>query len=189
MKPLIRKTLVSMAVLVMLTVAVNVTQAHHIRGIPHYSYKSNYPETPVYEVVEEVDKWVVTFTYYTIPGQQALDLAIYIRDTLDSEPFEDPVTFRVFGKHEDPDDSHPYIAYRNPTNIYKVGWVYEDAGDYYVRVTFDDEVVQHNVLFVLAVGQENRVWYFLSFSVALIVLFAATVGIIRKKKTTVKERS
>lgn len=103
-------------------------ESHHIRGIPHYSYKNNYPETPVYEVVESEGRWLITFTYYVIPGQQALDLAIYIRDTANGELFEEPVTFLVFGVREDPEESHPYTAYRNPTNIYKVGWVYEEEG-------------------------------------------------------------
>ena len=41
--------------------------AHHIRGIPHYSYQDHYPETPVYELTEVVDGYLVTFTYYQIP--------------------------------------------------------------------------------------------------------------------------
>ena len=107
----------------------SVTQAHHIRGIPHYSYQDHYPETPVYEVDQVVDAYDVTFTYYEIPGQMALDLAMYIRDTLpEPTPYEGPVNFLVWGRHEDPDQMHPFTAFRNATNVYKVGWVYEDAG-------------------------------------------------------------
>ena len=120
---LVRLLLLACMATVLGTVCV---EAHHIRGIPHYSYKSNYPETPVYEVTEQEERWAVTFTYYTIPGQQALDLAIYIRDTSSNELFSGTVTFLVFGKHEDPEQSHSYIAYRNPTNIYN------DAGSYTV---------------------------------------------------------
>ena len=156
--------------------------AHHLRGIPHYSYKSNYPETPVYEVIETADNWIVTFTYYRIPGQQALDLAIYIRDSIGHDPYSGSVMFRVFGQHEDPAQSHPLTAYRNPTNIYKVGWVYEDDGIYYVRISFDDSLKTHNVLFELSIGGENRVWYLLGGSVTIVVFLAVLVGFVRQKR-------
>ncbi len=157
-------------------------RAHHIRGLPHYSYKNNYPETPVYEVVENAGPWIVTFTYYQIPGQKALDLAIYIRDEQNSEVYAGPVTFLVFGKHEDPGQTHPFVAYRNPTNIYKVGWIYEDDGDYYIRVTFSDEANPQNVLFAISVGGEYRVWYVLGGSVLTVLIFAAIIGLIRRKQ-------
>ncbi len=162
--------------------------AHHLRGIPHYSYKNNYPETPVYEVVESSDNWTVTFTYYRIPGQQALDLAIYIRDSLSNEPYSGAVAFKVFGQHEDPAESHMLTAYRNPTNIYKVGWVYEDDGIYYVRITFDDTVKTQNVLFELSVGGENRVWYLLGGSVMIVVSMAAVVGVVRRKRKPIRRK-
>lgn len=170
-----------------LIVLSSVVSAHHIRGIPHYSYRSNYPETPVYEIVEKADQYIVTFTYYKIPGQDALDLAIYIRDSVDSQPFAEPVTFRVFGKREDPDKSHPFTAYRNPTNVYKVGWVYEEEGDYFVRVTFSDSLSTHNVLFELSVGGENRVWYYLWGAILLIIAFATIASVAKKRKATVEK--
>ncbi len=162
--------------------------AHHLRGIPHYSYKNNYPETPVYEVVETADNWTVTFTYYRIPGQQALDLAIYIRDSLSNEPYSGAVAFKVFGQHEDPTESHTLTAYRNPTNIYKVGWVYEDDGIYYVRITFDDSLKTQNILFELSVGGENRVWYLLCGSVMIVVSMAAVVGVLRRKRKPARRK-
>jgi hypothetical protein len=177
-----KRTIGTVTMLVAMCGLSSVVSAHHLRGIPHYSYKNNYPETPVYEVVQTTDNWIVTFTYYKIPGQQALDLAIYIRDSLSNEPFADPVVFKVFGQHEDPAETHSLTAYRNPTNVYKVGWVYEDDGIYYVRVTFDDAVKTQNILFELNVGGENRVWYLLGGSVTIVVSMAAVVGIVRKRK-------
>jgi hypothetical protein len=159
-----------------------ISESHHIRGIPHYSYRDNYPETPVYEVIQNVNDYEVTFTYYNIPGKTAFDLAVYIRDTVSNEPYKDPVVFLVFGKHDDPENSHPFTAYRNQTNIYKVGWVYEDEGDYFVRVTFSDSVKQHNILFELIVGNRGGVWLYLLLSVASVVLFAVVTGIVRKKQ-------
>ena len=161
----------------------SVTQAHHIRGIPHYSYQDHYPETPVYEVDQVVDAYDVTFTYYEIPGQMALDLAMYIRDTLpEPTPYEGPVNFLVWGRHEDPDQTHPFTAFRNATNVYKVGWVYEDVGAYYVRIVFSDDQGEHRAVFDLSVGESSRTWTYLGGSVALVVMAAAATGIIRKKR-------
>ena len=161
---------------------VSVVESHHIRGIPHYSYRDNYPETPIYELTKNVSQYEVTFTYYKIPGQTAFDLAVYVRDTITDKPYMEPVEFLVFGKHEDPNDSHPFTAYRNQTNIYKVGWVYEEEGVYFIRVTFTDSLGTHNVLFELNVGNKNNVWLYLLVSVTIIIFFAAIIGIIRKKQ-------
>lgn len=168
--------------------SVQAALAHHIRGLPHYSYKSSYPETPVYEEVKQIDQYLVTFTYYKIPGQKALDLAIYIRNRASKEPFAEPVNLHIFGKHEDPKRTRPFTAYRNPTNVYKVGWVYEDGGDYYVRVTFKDDAGVHNALFELSVGGGNRAWYLLAGSVLLVVAFAAIVGIVRRRRLDARRR-
>lgn len=164
----------------------NTLSSHHLRGIPHYSYRDNYPETPIYEVFETEDQYHIIFTYYNIPGQNALDLAIYIKDTVTSEPFEAPVSFMVFGEHEDPTRSHTLTAYRNPTNIYKVGWVYEDDGNYYVRITFADSAKTHNVLFDLRVGERGGVWLYLGGALILIFAFMVITAIVKKKRADVR---
>ncbi len=169
-------------IIILLLITVESGDCHHIRGIPHYSYRDNYPETPVYEVIQNVSQYEVTFTYYKIPAKTAFDLAVYVRDTINDLPFTEPVVFLVFGRHEDPEDSHPYTAFRNQTNIYKVGWVYEEEGDYFVRVTFADTVKVHNVLFEMKVGGKNNVWLYLVLSIASVMVFAAITGIIRKKQ-------
>ncbi len=166
----------------------SIVESHHIRGIPHYSYRDNYPETPVYELIENTGQYEVTFTYYKIPASTAFDLAVYVRDTVTDKPYTGPVEFLVFGKHEDPNVSHPFVAYRNQTNIYKVGWVYEEEGIYFVRVTFADSTKQHNVLFDMNVGNKNNVWLYLMVSVAIVILFAAVIGVLRKKQKRTRKR-
>ena len=44
-----------------------VVYAHHIMGIPHYSYDENYPQAPVLKLVEIVGDWKIQLTGY--PGQ------------------------------------------------------------------------------------------------------------------------
>lgn len=163
-------------------------RAHHIRGIPHYSYQDHYPETPVYEIEQPVDGYLVTFTYYEIPGSMALDLAMYIRDTLNDAPYDGPVTFWVFGRHEDPARTHPFTAYRNPTNIYKVGWVYEEAGSYYVRIVFDDESGEHRGVFELTVGDSSAGFAYLAIALGLVIGFAVIAGVARKKRGRARGR-
>jgi hypothetical protein len=156
--------------------------AHHIRGFPNYSYPDHYPETPVYELTEVIDGYIITFTYYQIPGQMALDLAMYIRDSVTQEPYDGAVVFKVWGRHEDPEESHPFTAYRNPTNVYKVGWVYEETGDYYVRIQFADDRGEHRAVFELAVGAGSKAWTYLGGSVALMVVAAVITGVVRRKR-------
>ena len=175
-------------ILILLLLSSSIVESHHIRGIPHYSYRDNYPETPVYELIENTGHYEVTFTYYKIPASTAFDLAVYVRDTVTDKPYTEPVEFLVFGKHEDPNDSHPFTAYRNQTNIYKVGWVYEEEGLYFVRVTFADSLKQYNVLFDMNVGNRSNVWMYLLISVSIVVFFAAIIGFIRKKEKKVRKR-
>ncbi len=175
-------------ILILLLLSSSIVESHHIRGIPHYSYRDNYPETPVYELIENTGHYEVTFTYYKIPASTAFDLAVYVRDTVTDKPYTEPVEFLVFGKHEDPNDSHPFTAYRNQTNIYKVGWVYEEEGLYFVRVTFADSLKQYNVLFDMNVGNRSNVWMYLLISVSIVILFAAVIGVIRKKEKRVRKR-
>jgi hypothetical protein len=175
-----RKITLALAVLIVMATSAG---GHHIRGIPHYSYRDNYPETPVYEVIETEGRYQIVFTYYSIPGQQALDLAVYIKDTISGEPFTEPVIFRVFGRHEDPELTHPFTAYRNNTNVYKVGWVYEEEGDYFVRVTFADSTGMHNILLDLKVGESRGVWLYVGGSAGLIFVFLVITAALKRRRS------
>ncbi len=157
--------------------------AHHIRGIPHYSYQENYPQAPAFEEFRESGPWELQFTYWQIPSQPALDLALYVKRRDTGKPYSDAVTIQVFQQGEDEanDLNHPVNAYANPRNIYKVGWVYEEAGMYVVKVDLGEGDEQISERFTLQVGTVPPNYWFLGGAVVAVVGLMAAVAIIKKR--------
>jgi ferredoxin-type protein NapH len=167
----------------MLMTAVPVAQAHHIRGIPHYSYQENYPQAPLFEEFRDSGPWTLQFTFWPVPTQKALDLALYVKHVTTGEPYDGPVTFRVYQHGEDlGEDNHPFAATANPRHIHKVGWVYEEDGVYYAEITVGegDQAVSETFQFQVGVVKPN---YLLLGSVtAAILVLIASVAIIKKRQ-------
>lgn len=155
-------------------------QAHHIRGIPHYTYSENYPSAPLFEEVHETDDHVLRMAYYEIPGTKALDLALYVKMRLTGKPFEGNVTFAVYGENEDPAKAHSVVAYRNKNNIYKAGWEYEHDGVYWVRVEFEDGGKRIVDVFKLQMGDPPVNYWYVGSAVAIVVVLIVAVAIIKR---------
>ena len=155
-------------------------QAHHIRGIPHYTYSENYPSAPMFEDVHELDHFVLRMTYYEIPGTKALDLALYVKNNRTGSPFQGDVTYAVYGENEDPLKAHSVVAYRNKNNIYKAGWVYEHSGLYWVRVTFESEGKVYDDVFKLQMGDPPVNYWYLGLSAGGVVVLIIIVAILKR---------
>jgi ferredoxin-type protein NapH len=71
--------------------------AHHILGVPHYTYKENYPQVPTLEYPASVGPYDILMTSY--PGKptpgEAANIAFYIKDRHTGVPYEQPVAVRV----------------------------------------------------------------------------------------------
>lgn len=148
------------------------SSAHHIRGLPHYGYSENYPQIPTYEETRVVDPWEITFSFIRIFETKNCDLAVYIKNRKTGKPFNDTVTFQVFGQWEDPQKTHPFDARLDPTNTFRVGWVYEDDGIYTMRIRFTDGKKKYAEDFKIQVGEVgfNLLWLILPGSVILILI-------------------
>jgi hypothetical protein len=157
--------------------------AHHIRGIPHYSYQENYPQAPAFEEFRESGSWELQFTYWQIPSQPALDLALYVKRLDTEKPYTGAVTLQVFkqGEDESTDLNHPVNAYANPRNIYKVGWVYEEAGVYIVKVDMGEGAEKISERFTIQVGTVAPNYWFLGGAAFVVVGLMAAVAIIKKR--------
>ncbi len=161
----------------------SVANAHHIRGIPHYSYQENYPQAPAFEEFRESGPWSLQFTYWQIPAQTALDLALYVKRLDTGKPYTGAVTIQVFkqGEDETSDINHPFDAYANPRNIHKVGWVYEESGLYIVKVDLGEGSEKISERFTLQVGTVPlNFWYLGGIAIGLIGLMVA-VAILKKR--------
>ncbi len=155
-----------------------ISLAHHIRGIPHYTYSENYPTAPLFEDVRELDHFTLRMTYYEIPGSKAIDLALYVKDMRTDQPFDGDVTYAIYAANEDPSKAHSVIAYRNKNNIYKAGWEYEHDGVYWVRVTFDSEGQRFDEVFKLQMGNPRVNYWFIGacgFGVAILIVVVAVL--------------
>jgi len=174
----LKKELIALSVLVASTVV-----AHHIRGIPHYSYQENYPQAPAFEEFRESGPWSMQFTYWQIPSQTALDLALYVKRRETDKPYSGAVKLQVFkqGEEETNTINHPFDAYANPRNIHKVGWVYEEAGVYIVKVDLGEGDEKISERFNIQVGTVPPNYWFLGGSVMVVVGLMAGVAIIKKR--------
>lgn len=160
--------------------------AHHIRGIPHYSYQENYPQAPLFEEFRDAGPWTMQFTFWPIPAQKALDLALYVKHATTDKPYDGPVTFRVYQEGEDlTDGNHPFAATANPRHIHKVGWVYEEDGIYYAEITLGEgpEAVTETFRFQVGKVKPNTI-VLTGIAIALLALIAAVAIIKRRQLVT-----
>lgn len=158
-------------------------QAHHIRGLPHYGYSDNYPQTPTYEEIRIIDDWQINFSFIKIFETKNCDLAVYIKNVPTGKPYQGKVTFQVFGNQDDPKDTHPFDSMLDPTNTFRVGWVYEKDGIYTLRIVFNDGVKDYVEDFKMQMGQVsfNYLWLVLPGSIVCILILMVLFK--RKTKT------
>jgi len=166
--------------MILICVACLPLQAHHIRGIPHYTYSENYPTAPKIEYVREIDNITLRMTYYEISGTTNVDLAMYVKDNRTGKPFKGQVIYAVYGENENPLKAHAVEAVQNKNNIYKAGWVYENKGLYYARVRFKFDGQEIDEVFKMQIGATEVNYWFLGLIgggvLALIVVVAVIKG-------------
>jgi hypothetical protein len=154
--------------------------AHHIRGIPHYSYSDSYPTAPMLEEMRETGNLSLRMTYYAIPGTKAVDLALYIKDRHTDKPFAGKVEYAVFGENEDPKNAHSVVAYMNKNNIYKAGWNYDVDGLYMVRVRIHQKSGVVEEVFRMQIGEVGLSWWYIGGSIIGVLALIVTVATIKK---------
>jgi len=154
--------------------------AHHIRGIPHYSYSENYPSAPAFEETREVGDFTLTMTYYEIPGAMALDLSLYIKDNRTGKVYDGDVIYAVYGEDESPVEAHSVMALKNKNNLYKAGWDYEKDGLYYVSVKFTDGEELIDEVFTIQMGETGVNYWFLGIAGGGVLLLIVAVALIKR---------
>jgi len=131
--------------------------AHHILGLPHYSYKENYPQRPTLEYPAVTGPYDVLLTSYPgipVPGEPA-NLALYIKNRNTGEAYTEPITARVLQTSTFGDNTviMPPTA-REPTdNEYKYYVTMPDDGEYIVEVSMPVEGRVEVIPFLMVVGE------------------------------------
>ena len=147
-------------------------QAHHILGLPHYSYKENYPQAPTLEYPAQTgpfDVLMTSFPGHPVPGERT-SIAFYIRNRHTQEPYPHPVSLRVlrtstFGENTvvEPPTEHEPAGHQHKYFI-----TFPADGEYIAELTLQVEGKTEVIPFLMVAGEPSS---------ALSVLLAAGLGL------------
>jgi len=160
--------------------------AHHILGLPHYSYKENYPQIPTLEYPAKSGPYQVLLTCY--PGKpepgEAANLAIYIKDEVNNEPYGQSIQVRVlqtftFGRNLDVLPLTTVPLYSQPHELLVT---FPNHGEYIVELTLDVEGKPETIPFLLVAGDPSATGSVLVAIGIFLAIFFIVVRAIRVKR-------
>jgi ferredoxin-type protein NapH len=161
-------------------------EAHHILGLPHYSYKENYPQVPTLEYPAQTGPYDVLLTSYPgipLPGETA-NIAIYIKNRQTGAPFEQPVEVRVlqtytFGKSR---DVFPRAQCLPFDNLHKLSVNFPEEGEYIVELSLEVEGKIETIPFAMIAGNPTATASMLVATGIGLTVFFVVVRAIRIKR-------
>ena len=189
--PAVSKATVSGILLAALLLCPGVAEAHHILGLPHYSYKENYPQVPVLEYPASTGPYDVLFVCYPgnpLPGEPA-NLVFDIKNRTTGLRYEDPVVVRVlqtftFGANREILAATEVPAY---DVLHKLSATFPEDGEYVVELTMDVEGQEEVIGFLMIAGNPSATWSVLITLGGSLAVFLITVRAIKKKRDRRKE--
>jgi len=175
---------VGLALLLMGVLAAH-AEAHHILGLPHYSYKENYPQAPTLEYPATTGPYEVVMTCYPgtpVPGE-ACTVAFYIKHARRNEPYAKPVTVRVlqtytFGTSR---EVFPPSRRRPFDNEHRFTITFPEDGEYVVELTMDVEGRSEVIPFLVISGNPTATLSIVSALGGGLIVFLLTIRAIKKK--------
>lgn len=181
-KPTIAATIVAASTLSFPDLAI----AHHILGLPHYSYKENYPQRPTLEYPATTGPYDVLLTSYPgipVPGEPA-NLAVYVRDREGRGAYEEPITLRVlrtstFGENKEIVPPTIRVPFEHQ---YKLHAIFPTDGEYVVELSMPVEGRIEVIPFLMIAGQPSTMASVAAVGSAGFVLLLVTVRAIQKKR-------
>jgi len=187
------KTVVSVIFFLMPTLFATPALAHHVLGLPHYSYKENYPQRPTLEYPATTGPYDVLLTSYPgvpTPGEPA-NLSFYIKDRVAKKVFEKPITVRVlrtstFGDNEvivPPTRREPF------DNQHKFQCTFPLDAEYIVELSMEVEGRVEVIPFQVVAGEPSATASF-AFAVAggLLIVFIV-IRAVQKKRQRRKDQT
>ncbi len=183
--PVVRLT-ATLGLLLAVVFSPSAASAHHILGLPHYSYKENYPQVPVLEYPAKAGPYHVLLQCYPgkpTPGKLA-DLAFYIKNEATGQPYPLPVRVRVletftFGQSREilpPTDVTPFDG------LHKISATFPQDGEYVVELTMDVEGREEVIGFQMLAGNPSATPSILIAIGVGLAIFLITVRAIKKKR-------
>ncbi len=159
---------------------------HHILGLPHYSYKENYPQAPTLEYPATTGPYDVLMTSY--PGRptpgEAATIAFYIKNRNTGRPYGQPVTVRVlrtstFGGNE---LIYPPATHQPFDNQHKFTITFPTDAEYIVELTMDVEGREEVIPFLMVVGEPTATASVVAALATGLGVFLVVVRAIKKKR-------
>jgi ferredoxin-type protein NapH len=134
-----------------------IAEAHHILGLPHYSYKENYPQAPTLEypaTTGPFDVLMTSFPGHPVPGERTT-IAFYIKDRNTGLPYELPVSMRVLKTATFGDNTVIFepTMHEPTTNQHKYFVTFPDDGEFIAELTMDVEGKPEVIPFLMIAGE------------------------------------
>jgi ferredoxin-type protein NapH len=159
---------------------------HHILGLPHYSYKENYPQAPTLEYPATTGPYDVLLTSYPgkpVPGESA-NLAFYIKNRDTGRPFDRPISVRVlqtftFGRNREVLPATVVQPFEVP---HKLSATFPSPGEYVVELSVEVEGRTEVIPFMMVAGDPTATGSILAAVGAGLGLFVVVVRAIKIKR-------
>ena len=163
-----------------------VVNSHHILGLPHYSYKENYPQAPTLEYPAMAGPYDILLTSYPgrpVPGETA-SFSFYVKNRETGDPYDQPITVQVlqtftFGESNvivKPTVSEPF------EHPHKLSVTFPEDGEYVVELTMEVEGKPEIIPFMLTAGEPSAVTSVLIAVGIFLLVFIISVRAIKIKR-------
>ncbi|MFQ5490955.1 MAG: 4Fe-4S binding protein [Phycisphaerae bacterium] len=165
---------------------------HHILGLPHYSYKENYPQRPTLEYPAQTGPFDVLLTSYPgvpTPAEPA-NLAFYIKNRVTGTVYADSVTVRVLQTRTFGDN----IVVVPPTqrapfdNEHKLQCIFPEDGEYIVELSLMVEGRQEIIPFLMVAGQPTATASMVVASLGATLFVFVVIRAVQKKRRRARLR-
>ncbi len=181
------KTAIRAIVFLLPFLALENLAAHHILGLPHYSYKENYPQRPILEYPATTGPYDVLFTSFPgipKPGEPAF-LAFYLKNRENGSVYREPVSLRILQTSTFGDNTVilPPTRQEPMENQHKFHCTFPDDGEYIVELTLMVEGRTETIPFLVVAGEPSAgTSYLIAAAAAALILFIALRAIHKKRQ-------
>ncbi len=170
-----------------LLVLVAPASAHHILGLPHYSYKENYPQRPTLEYPATTGPYDILLTSYPgipVPGEPA-NLAFYIKNRGTGKAYAESVAIRILQTSTFGDNVEllPSRSTQPFDNEHKCRFTFPADGEYIVELSLMVEGQVEIIPFLMIAGAPTATASIaVTGCVALVVCFIVLRAVQKKRR-------
>ncbi len=166
----------------------NTAVAHHVLGRPAYSLNEDSNTPPAMQAEVQIGNYLVTYMAFPAfprpkePGR----INLYATRLDDGEPYDGKVTFMVrndswlswFGVG----DAGEKLGRQPPDdNVFRQGYLFDEAGDYFISAEFEVDGEPYVVDFPLRIGEPPPIGP-MGVAVGLLIAVLVTVSVIQRRR-------